>query len=402
MSDRTYIVDGRNMPAHPAADCFPLMEGRELEALAADIKANGQIMPCVYIEQDGKKVLIDGRNRAMACITIGRQSVGEMADTSPNSPSMVDAIVSLNLSRRHLSESQRQMVAARIANMRQGERTDLSSIELKSVSQPEAAAKLNTSVAGLKRAKTVIDHGDDELISKVDRGRMSVTAAANKVSQERKRAAAAESKTAVTHRLYACPVSEAAQHVETLSVDAIVTDPPYGAKFVEKGIYRDLGAFAGHALRPGGVLMVMCGHAHLPRITAEILECEWLQWRWIVAYHLPMSRQNLPGPHVGIKWKPITVFRKPGPAPGFNSLDFFTAPRIEDGEKAAHKWGQTVSGMAEILDAWCRPGWTVCDPFCGGGSTLVAAKNLGMGVIGSDIDPVNVVLTQEALDAKQG
>lgn len=75
----------------------------------------------------------------------------------------------MNLHRRHLDDGQRSMVAAKVANMRQGERTDLSPIGEK-ISQEQAAAMLNVSKRNVERAAKVQAHGAPELVSAVERG----------------------------------------------------------------------------------------------------------------------------------------------------------------------------------------------------------------------------------------
>ena len=88
-------------------------------------------------------------------------------------------IISANLRRRHLDESQRALVAAKIATLRQGARTDLASIEAKS--QSAAADLLNVSRSSVQRAREVIDRGAPNIVSAVERGEVSVSAAATAV-----------------------------------------------------------------------------------------------------------------------------------------------------------------------------------------------------------------------------
>jgi len=88
-------------------------------------------------------------------------------------------VISLNLRRRHLDESQRAMVAARLANMRQGERTDKQpSANLQKVARADAATMLNVSTRSVSSARAVLDHGTDELKHAVDSGHLAVSVAA--------------------------------------------------------------------------------------------------------------------------------------------------------------------------------------------------------------------------------
>jgi hypothetical protein len=168
-----------NHDTHPAADLFPMLEGEAFEELCADIRTNGLIDPIWRIWVDcgadngtRKPLILDGRNRLMAC---GRERVvPRFRDYEGDDP--VGFVLSLNLRRRHLDESQRAMVAARVASMRQGARTDLG--PKGPMSQSDAAAALNVGTRSVKRAKAVIEHGDAELVAAVDAGHVPVTAAA--------------------------------------------------------------------------------------------------------------------------------------------------------------------------------------------------------------------------------
>src|SRR3990167_5921459 len=105
---------------HPLADLFPLLEGVEFAALAEDIRLHGLHEP-ITLHPDGR--ILDGRNRYLACLEADRDP--RFTTWSGADGGELAFVISANLRRRHLNETQRAGVAARLANMRQGERTDL-------------------------------------------------------------------------------------------------------------------------------------------------------------------------------------------------------------------------------------------------------------------------------------
>jgi hypothetical protein len=160
------------MEHHPLADMFPLLNPNEAAALADDIREHGLREPIVLL--DGK--ILDGRNRHNACIAADIEP--RFVEYAGDDPAAY--VISVNLKRRHLKESQRAMVAARIANIRQGTRTDLEpSANLPEVSQVRAAEILNVSERSVRSARTVIDQGVAELVAAVDHGEVSVSTAAD-------------------------------------------------------------------------------------------------------------------------------------------------------------------------------------------------------------------------------
>jgi ParB-like chromosome segregation protein Spo0J len=160
-----------NYIPHEIANLFPLMSGEEFVALKADIKENGLKNPVILL--DGK--ILDGRNRFKACQEVGVKAITQ--DYDGNDP-LAD-VISWNLKRRHLNETQRASVAAKLANMRQGERTDMEpSANLRKVSQTQAADMLNVSERSVTTAKKVQEAAIPEITEKMSSGEISLNSAA--------------------------------------------------------------------------------------------------------------------------------------------------------------------------------------------------------------------------------
>jgi ParB-like chromosome segregation protein Spo0J len=98
------------IPVHPSADIFPMLDDDELEELASDIKDNGLQQPLVIDALNGNPRLIDGRNRREACRRAG--VVPDYVLLDGQDP--VAYILSANIHRRNMTKGQRAMVVARI------------------------------------------------------------------------------------------------------------------------------------------------------------------------------------------------------------------------------------------------------------------------------------------------
>jgi len=157
------------LPIHPLALIFPPLDEDQMLELMEDIATRGQLHPA-DLDEEGR--ILDGRCRALACDRLGIELKTQTIVTDDP----IGHVVSANLRRRHLDASQRGMVAARLANMRQGARTDLS--QICETSQAEAAEMLNVGKRTVEHAKAVIDDGTPELIDMVDRGELRVSGAA--------------------------------------------------------------------------------------------------------------------------------------------------------------------------------------------------------------------------------
>jgi|694.fasta_scaffold105894_4 hypothetical protein len=161
---------------HPAADLFPMIEGKAWEEFKEDIRKNGFLESITLYRGQ----ILDGRNRYRAAIELGKLDelgVAEFDDDHDFDP--FQWVLSQNLHRRHLTESQRASVAAKLVNAKQGDNrfTVDRSID-PSITVDKAAEMLSVGSASVKRAMVVQQHGSPELIAAVERGEVAVSRAA--------------------------------------------------------------------------------------------------------------------------------------------------------------------------------------------------------------------------------
>ncbi len=165
-----------NYEIHEAAYLFPRMNSDEYEQLKADIAAHGQQTPILL--HDGK--VVDGRHRLRACTELGIAPKFEEIEAS-NEP-IERVVVSINLHRRHLTDGQKALIAARIANLGLGANQHTAG----AVSQKQAADAVGVSVDTVQRGKQVLEKGVPELVEAVEAGKIDITNAARiaKMSQD--------------------------------------------------------------------------------------------------------------------------------------------------------------------------------------------------------------------------
>lgn len=345
------------MNFHPLSELFPLMQGREFDELVADIKANGLCEP-IWTYQGQ---ILDGRNRWRACeqAQVAHRPMREYIGEDP-----VSFVVSLNLHRRHLDESQRGIVAAKIADLPHGVRADQSG-KFAGVTQSAAAEMLNVSERTVRTARRVVDEGTPELVQAVTQGRVSVSAAADvaELPKEQQRVIVAKGEKEILEAAKQIRESRAVERKQrndelrsvAMAIEppkgkyrCIVIDPPWDVQKYERDVrpnqsseldyptltHEQIAEFdiGGMASDDGCHLFCWTTQKHLPP-TLEIIEQWGFKYCLVMVWHKNGGPQPFGLPQYNCEF---VVYARRG-APDFrDTKQFFTcfnAPRREHSRK---------------------------------------------------------------------
>jgi hypothetical protein len=389
MTDSTSAVQSTRR-FHPIADIFPLLEGDEFDSLVESIGARG-LLNAIWLHPDGS--IIDGRNRERAC---ARAGVEPRYQTWDGKGSLAAFVFAQNFERRHLSATLKAIAAEKAepfyaAEAKERQRLSpgrpkkgqarvpyLKKGEEQARDKAAKAARTNPHyVSDVKKIKKEAP----ELYAKMEVGKIELPKAKRllvKVEAKKKLLAArAIVRPAIeTCDLRVCSMQELLGELRGL--DAIITDPPYQEQYLP--LFGELARLAATALKPDGVLAVMCGQSYLLRIGAEMEK--HMSYRWEIAYMMPGQATQVFPRKVNCNWKPVLIF----------GGDKWIPRDVVDAEKDKrfHAWGQSEGGTGRIIDMSTEPDDLIADPFLGTGTTAVAALKLHRRIIGCDIDATAV------------
>jgi len=182
--------------------------------------------------------------------------------------------------------------------------------------------------------------------------------------------------------------------IEAGSIDAIITDPPYGFDYLP--LYRDLSEYASRVLKPNGPCIVMTGQSWL-EIALKQLSSN-LNYIWTLAYLSPGKSTQVFSRKIKSNWKPV-IFLVNGTNECEHVGDWINSGQYD---KQYHDWGQTEEGMAQLIERFTIKGDTVLDPFCGAGTTGMAALKLDRHFIGIDIDEYSIKQSGKRIEDARG
>ena len=293
---------GISMEIHEYAKIFPPMSEEEFNELVEDIRQNGQLEPIIVYEDK----ILDGKNRYNACMKLGIKP--KMVDYNGENLTPLNFVISKNIKRRHLTASQKAILALEIKPLleKEAKKRQLSGLkqfqegavtlkkeerEEKGEANEQAGKIMGVGRDYVYKAEKVKKEAP-ELIEKIMAGEMNLNQAVKEVKRKQ--------------------VLEHIQNIESKGVeeidgvyDVIVIDPPWPSKKIERDVTPEQVEFdyPTMSIEEIKALEIPCAdNCHV--------------WLWTTQKYLPVAFDILRA--WGLKYVCTFVWHKPG---GFQPFD---------------------------------------------------------------------------------
>ena len=184
--------------------------------------------------------------------------------------------------------------------------------------------------------------------------------------------------------------------------DLICVDVPYGADYINDGLYHSIAKVSHRILRTGGSLLVMVGSAHLPKAIAALDSVDGLNYHFDIVVSLTnggssqvlQQKYNVTSQHKNVLW-----FVK-GKYDGKLVSTLIKASPPDKTTSKLHPWQQDQHAFDVLLKQFVqKQNSVVADIAMGSGTTIVSAIRTGLcsTIYGVDIDKSAVVTAKKAV-----
>lgn len=193
-------------------------------------------------------------------------------------------------------------------------------------------------------------------------------------------------------------------------VDVVITDPPYGEKTHAGartgGGNEKLITFASVTpeymvdlarrlcvLSKRWVVMT-CDWRHCAEIEKQCPDIFIRAGVWIKPNGMPQYTGDRPA----TGWEAVAILHRPGVKKwnGGGSHAVWNVPKVS----GDHPTQKPLDLIVKWMHLFSNEGETVLDPFCGSGTTLVAAEKMGRSYVGIELDEKYIDLTKDRLRAE--
>jgi len=158
---------------HPLCAAFPRASDKDMAEIVDNMRRHGFDPAHPIVLLDGK--ILDGRNREEAARIAGVKPI--YAPFAGDDPMVF--VIRVNIARRQLKESQKGMVAARLAEATVGrpKGNPLSDRGFSKKTREKAAKELNTDYGNVDAARTILNNAAPHIIAMVDKGEVAASTA---------------------------------------------------------------------------------------------------------------------------------------------------------------------------------------------------------------------------------
>ena len=184
------------------------------------------------------------------------------------------------------------------------------------------------------------------------------------------------------------------------SVDAVITDPPYGVNKAEwdgaippQEIWKELSRI----MRDGAPLVVFGGLKYMPDVISALTK--HFSYQWVFAWYKPNAMQF---GKTGYSVLDVALWFAKGKSKAKNKMrDVIVHPIIPSENDFGHPTPKPEKVISALVECVTNESETVLDCFMGSGTTGVACARLNRNFIGIEINPQYFEIAQRRIAEAQ-